>query len=74
MTFFVRNSNYLLTIVSLVDRKRFRLEMLYGRRIFKNHEHRKESSFFQIPPIKKPMLRISSTYLQLRIGLLVEDY
>lgn len=44
MTFFVRNSNYLMTIVCLVDRKGFRLEMLYGKRIFKNHEHRKHYS------------------------------
>ena len=41
LTFFVLDCNYLVTIISLVDRKGFHLEMLYGRRISKNHEYRK---------------------------------
>ena len=42
MPFFVSNSNYLMTIISLVDRKGFRLEILYGRRISKNYDFRKK--------------------------------
>jgi len=44
MTFFVSNSNYLMTIISLVDRKGFRLEMLDWERISKNYDFKKESS------------------------------
>ena len=42
MTFFVLDCNFLVTIISLVDRKGFHLEMLYGRSISKNHDFRKE--------------------------------
>jgi len=42
LTFFVFGCNYLMTIINLVDPKGFRLEMLYGRRIFKNHDYRNE--------------------------------
>jgi len=42
MTFFVSNSNYLMTIISLVDRKGFRLEMLDWERISKNYDFRKK--------------------------------
>ena len=38
MTFFVSNRNYLVTTISLGDRKRFQIEMLDGERISKNKE------------------------------------
>jgi hypothetical protein len=37
-------------------------------------DFRKKSSFFQIPPIKKAMLRLSPTYLQSELSLNLDDY
>jgi hypothetical protein len=47
--------------------------MLYGGEISKNEEYRKKSSFFQIPPTKKAMLRLSPTSLHPEMTLRVDD-
>ncbi len=38
MTLFVSDSNYLIAIIGLVDRKWLLLERSYGRKILENHE------------------------------------
>jgi len=43
---------------------RLPLKRLYGGRILENHEYKKKSSFFQIPPIKKAMLGLSPTNME----------
>lgn len=81
MTFFVLNTNYLMTIISLVDRRGFRLEMLYGRRIFKNRRAQegsdkpackncclfaqKATENWSENPLKKSMVRRTIRLLQL---------
>jgi hypothetical protein len=74
VTLFVSDSNYSMAIIGLVDRKWLLLERLHGWRNSENHEFRKKSSFFQIPPIKKAMLRIAPTSLHPNATLKVNDY
>jgi hypothetical protein len=43
-------------------------------RSFGSADFRKKSSFFQIPPVKKAMLRLSPTTLQARVALGIAHY